>query len=120
MTGFWCGYLSGARCRLFAYNPAYAIVIPKSHHLLPHLNPDWFRGFTFLVPAYPGSPGKEAVKVVVVLKLFLECKAALHASNANAQMQHTVQLIVTDPSHSMLLLHNYEQVISRSQLRIQL
>ena len=38
----WCGYLSGARCRLFAYGPADATAIPKPHHLLPHLNPDWF------------------------------------------------------------------------------
>jgi len=38
----WCGYLSGARCRLFAYGPVDAIVIPKPHHLLHHLNPDWF------------------------------------------------------------------------------
>ena len=38
----WYGYLSGARCRLFAYGPADATAIPKSHHLLPHLNPDWF------------------------------------------------------------------------------
>jgi len=29
--------LSGARCRLFAYD---ATVIPKPHHLLPHVNPD--------------------------------------------------------------------------------
>ena len=34
-----CGYLSGAKCRLFAYGPADA---SASHHLLPHLNPDWF------------------------------------------------------------------------------
>jgi len=38
----WCGYLSGARCRLFVYGPADATAIPKPHHLLPHLNPDWF------------------------------------------------------------------------------
>ena len=37
----WCGYLSGARCRLFAYGPADATAIPKLRHLLPHLNPDW-------------------------------------------------------------------------------
>ena len=37
----WCGYLSGARCRLFAYGPTDATAIPKPHHLLPHLNPDW-------------------------------------------------------------------------------
>ena len=38
----WCGYLSGARCRLFAYGPADATAVPKPHHLLPYLNPDWF------------------------------------------------------------------------------
>jgi len=38
----WCGYLSGARCRLFAYGPADATAIPKPQCLLPHLNPDWF------------------------------------------------------------------------------
>ena len=37
----WCGYLSGARCRLFAYGPADATAMPKPHHVLPHLNPDW-------------------------------------------------------------------------------
>jgi len=38
----WCGYLSAARCRLFAYGPADATAISKPHHLLPHFNPDWF------------------------------------------------------------------------------
>jgi len=38
----WCGYLSGARCRWFAYGPADATAIPKPHRLLPHLNPGWF------------------------------------------------------------------------------
>ena len=28
--------------RLFAYGPADATATPKPHHLLPHLNPDWF------------------------------------------------------------------------------
>ena len=39
---WYCGYLSGARCRLFAYGPADATAFPKPRHLLPHLNPDWF------------------------------------------------------------------------------
>ena len=56
-----CGYLCGARCRSFAYGPANATAIPKPRHLMPHLNSDWF---TFLVSAYAGSPGKEAVKRV--------------------------------------------------------
>jgi len=38
----WCGYLSGARCRLFAYGPADATASQNPLHLLPHLNPDWF------------------------------------------------------------------------------
>ena len=38
----WCGYLSGARCRLFAYGPADATAITKHHHLLSQLNLDWF------------------------------------------------------------------------------
>jgi len=32
----------GARCRLFACGPADATAITKPHHLLRHLNPDWF------------------------------------------------------------------------------
>ena len=55
----WCGYLSGARCRL-----PYAQLMP-----LP-LTISWSSkiqiGFTFLVPAHPGSPGQRAVKRVCV------------------------------------------------------
>ena len=39
---FWRGYLFAARCRLCAYGPADATAVPKPHHLLPHLNTDWF------------------------------------------------------------------------------
>jgi len=33
---------SAARCILFANGPADATAIPKPHHLLTHLDPDWF------------------------------------------------------------------------------
>jgi len=56
-----CGYLSGARCRLFAYGPADATAIPKHHHLLSHKSRLVF--FTFLVPAFLGCP-KKAFKQV--------------------------------------------------------
>ena len=57
----WCGYLSAARCRLFAYGPADATASPNP--IISCLI--WTQiGFTFLVPAYPGCPGKEAVKSV--------------------------------------------------------
>ena len=55
----WLGYLSGARCRL-----AYAQLMP-----LPLTVSCFIKiqiGFTFLVPAHPGSPGKRAVKRVCV------------------------------------------------------
>ena len=42
VMGCWCGYLFGAWCILFAYGPTDATAVPKPHHLLPHLNPDWF------------------------------------------------------------------------------
>jgi len=45
---------------VFSYGPADASAIPKPHHLLPRLNPDWFY-FSFL------CPGKEAVKRVNVV-----------------------------------------------------
>jgi len=48
---YWHGYLSGARCKLFAYGPGYATATPSS--LAPVK--EWF---TFLVLAYPGCPGK--------------------------------------------------------------
>jgi len=59
VVGCWHGYLSGARCRL-AYVPADAIA---THCLLLSKIQT---GFTFLVPAHPGSPGKRAVKWVCV------------------------------------------------------
>jgi len=58
---YWHGYLSGVRCKWFAYGPADAIAIPS---FLARVNPEWF---TFLVPAYPGSPGKKAVKTYLVV-----------------------------------------------------
>jgi len=35
----WHGYLSGVRCKWFAYGPAHATA---THHLLFHWNPEWF------------------------------------------------------------------------------
>ena len=59
VLGYWHGYLSGARCRL-AYGPADATALTVSCSNKIQI------GFTFLVPAHPGSPGKRAVKRVCV------------------------------------------------------
>jgi len=61
-VGCWCGYLSVARCR-FAYGAADATV---THCLLLQLIQT---GFTFLVPAHPGSSGQKAVKRMLLLLL---------------------------------------------------
>jgi len=73
--GCWCSCLSGARCR-FAYGPADATATLS----LAPINPDWFYlpGFTFLVPAYPGSPGQnpeshKMVVAVVVVYTVIRC-----------------------------------------------
>jgi len=43
VTMFFCGYLCGTRCRLFAYGPGDdATASRKPHHLLHHIYPDWF------------------------------------------------------------------------------
>ena len=57
--GCWHGYLSGARCRL-AYGQADVLLIVSCFSKIQI-------GFTFLVPADPGSPGQRAVKRVSVL-----------------------------------------------------
>ena len=41
MMRCWCGCVSGARCRLFAYGPADATAIPKNPVISTNLNPDW-------------------------------------------------------------------------------
>jgi len=51
MVGCWHGYLSGARCRR-SYSPADATVSCFSKIQI---------GFTFLVPAHPGSPVQTAI-----------------------------------------------------------
>ena len=49
---YWHGYLSGVRCKWFAYVPADATAGPSS------LAPLKSRWFTYLVLAYLGCPGK--------------------------------------------------------------
>jgi len=60
VVGYWRGCLSGVRCRL-AFGPADA----TATHCLSLSKIQI--GFTFLVPAYPGCPGKEADKWLLSL-----------------------------------------------------
>ena len=72
MVGCWRGYLSGSRCRL-AYGPADA----TATHRLSCFSKIQI-GFTFLVPAHPGSPGQRAVKCVCVCVCVSLCVCVLH------------------------------------------
>jgi len=62
----WHSYLSGARCRL-AYGPADS----TATHCL--FSSKIQIGFTFMVPAHPGSPGQRAVKRVCVCVCLSVC-----------------------------------------------
>ena len=66
VVGCWRGYLSGARCRL-AYSPADA----TATHCACFSNIQI--GFTFLVPAHPGSPGKGPLNKYVVCVCVCVC-----------------------------------------------
>ena len=66
VVGCWRGYLSGARCRL-AYGPADA----TATHTVSCFSKIQI-GFTFLVPAYLGSPGQRTVKRVWVSYCIVE------------------------------------------------
>jgi len=52
----WRGYMSGARCKWFAYDPADATATASSLASLKSRLVSWF-----LVPSYSGCPWKEAV-----------------------------------------------------------
>jgi len=62
------------------------LATPKSHHLLPLLNPGWF---TFLVPAYPVCPGKGAVKRVAA---YIVC---LYYCILNLDLSRLHRLVIT-------------------------
>ena len=57
----WCGCLSGARCRLACG------LVPLTVSCFSKIQ----IGFTFLIPAHLGSPGKRAVKRVCVCCIFI-------------------------------------------------
>jgi len=83
VVGCWHCYLSGARCRL-AYGPADTTA---THCLLLQEIQIAF-GFTFLVPAHPGTPGQnpESHKMVIVVLVvpYLTCWAGCSKSNTPA------------------------------------
>ena len=72
----WCGCLSGARCRLFAYGPADATA---SQNPIISCLIQIQTNFAFLVSAYLGCPGKEAAKQITTEGMIQKKKFAFSA-----------------------------------------
>ena len=89
MTSCWWGYLSGARYRLSAYGPADANATPKSHHLLPHLSPDWFY---LSGTGLPRLSWKRGHWMGVAVVISMHCMNAIHPKHR--------QLYRNEASHS--------------------
>ena len=81
MVGCWRGYLSGARCRL-AYGPADATITCFSKIQI---------GFTFLVLAHLGSPGKGPLNGCVCV-----CLAATFSSTLGTNYFVGASLVIAD------------------------
>ena len=100
----WCGYLSGARCRLAR---AQLMPLPLTSSCSSKIQ----IGFTFLVPAYPGSPGQRAVKRVCVCVCVCEYLAELQArtslSHAIVCLANTLQKDGESTWNSHILACNF-------------
>jgi len=79
----WCGYLSGARCRLFAYGPADATAVPKPSRLLPRLNPDWFYLSGTGLPMSANGCSSRRVLVVVIKDRVGHCSHSMRQALCN-------------------------------------
>jgi len=88
MSGGVLAWLSGTRCRL-AYGPADATAHTVSCFSKIQI------GFTFLVPAHPGSPGKRAVKRVYV------CVYALQVASYQLLLANQPSTAVEKPVKKM-------------------
>ena len=89
MVRCWCGYLSGARCRLAH---AQLMPLPLTISCCSKIQ----IGFTFLVLAHPGSPGQTAVKWVYVCYMAHVCKGHKRAMSAEMATQLSVSLSITN------------------------
>jgi len=103
VVGCWRGYLSGARCKL-----AYVQLMP-----LP-LTVSCFSkiqiGFTFLVPAHLGSPGKRGVKWVCVSLCIIKANMVImHVADyiLRCSIYWNVLLLYAVFCYSSTLIFNY-------------
>jgi len=106
----WCGYLSGARCRLFAYGPPDATAIPKPHHLLPHSNPYSFLPFRYWLTQF-----------VLEKRLLNWCSSSSSSSSSRCKMytpcwSRNAEVVVSPAV--LKALHEYSPSSSGRMLKI--
>ena len=87
-AGCWCGYLSGARCSQLMPLP---VTVPSCFSKIEI-------GFTFLVPAHPGSPGQRAVKRMCVNVVCTSVKQCIYNNNDTQPTSMPTVVLITDPS----------------------
>jgi len=114
----WYGYVSEARCILFAYGSADATVSPKPHRVLPQLNPDWFylsgtglprlfwkRG-GYRVIGYSSSSSTTVVKLLWAV--YISCTVSLYAGTMfMSHIQHCVYRYVMPQAKPTVVLAAY-------------
>jgi len=101
--GCWHGYLSGVRCRL-AYDAADATA---THCLLISKIQI---GFTFLVPAHLGSPGKRAIKRVCVCVCVCICQRRICQRNVRFNLNPNYSLLLQLETNVLQMTWNFKDV----------
>ena len=102
MVRYWHGYLSEVRCKSFAYGPADATATHISCFIKIQIS------LTFVVPAYLGCRGKEAIKRVSV------CHITHMYVHTSAHIAHTHTHTTNTHQTSQTCLHTCHEVVVRS------
>jgi len=80
---------------LFAYGPADATAIQKRHHLLPHLNPDWFY---LSGTGLPRVSWKKSCKMGVVVAFIVKMPAEQPLTSVVAEYGSVTAEVAADSS----------------------
>ena len=95
---------------VYAYGPADATAIPKPHHLLPHLNPDWFNLSSTSLPRLSWKRSRLNWCSVAALSLSVICQSqtpgyTTHTQPFNGIWSGTTQVGRYQKKHSPTHTH---------------
>ena len=76
-------------------------------------------GFTFLVPAYPGCPGKEAVKwLFFMLVLYCFCVATEFSVNKDLYIKLCMKALLADTTELMMVVVMMMMMMMSGRFRV--